>query len=321
MKFNLFKRRKHNCSNQNEDNLPVPINERFNVSIELYDSIQPYESEDFSPFDEDYFAGENYEAKKKRVISDPKTSPSFFLGFLFAAISVAVLCASSVFFTLFYRFSGTYTQIEIPKLSSLSESDALKLLDNYDCFNYTVEYQDNPNAPEGSVVSQYPAPHSQKSLFSASDKINIKLTVNKKSNPITLPSLLGQEARIIALELKNAGINVKIKEAFSETVKAGRIISASHKKGSKIYRGATVTLTKSIGKPIQYLSVPDVLGYPESEAISILQKGKFEISDISYKSSHYPAGLVIEQSLSGGESVREGSKISLTVSIGKQKEQ
>ena len=58
----------------------------------------------------------------------------------------------------------------------------------------------------------------------------------------------------IALELKNAGINVKIKEAFSETVKAGRIISASHKKGSKIYRGATVTLTKSIGKPIQYLS-------------------------------------------------------------------
>ena len=321
MKFNFFKKRKQNICDKKEENLPVPIDEAFDANIEIYSNIQPYEPDDFSPFDEDSFAGENYATTKKIGFSDPKVPPSFFLGFFFASCSVAIICASAIFFTLFYRFGGAYTQIEIPKLSSLSESDALKLLDNYECFNYTVEYQDNPNAPEGSVVSQYPAPHSQRSLFTSSDKIDIKLTVNKKSEPITLPNVLGQEARIIALELKNAGINVKIKEAYSETVKAGRVISSSHKKGSKIYRGATVTLTKSMGKQIKYLSVPDVLGYPESEAISILEKGNIEISDVSYENSHYPAGLVIKQSINGGESVREGSKISLTVSIGKQKEQ
>ncbi len=316
MNFNFFKKHKTAVSEQ-EKNLPAVKDDIFDANIKIYGSIQPYEDEDFSPFDEDYFSGENYEKKKRRRISQPKTPPSFFIGFLIASGTVATVCASVVFFTFFHRFSGLYTQIEIPNLISLPEADAIKLLENSDCFNYSIEYQENPSAPQGSIISQYPNPKTQRRLLSKNDKITVKLTVNKKNEPLTLPSILGQEARNVALELRNAGINVKIKEAFSDTVKAGKIIASSHKKGSKIARGSTVTITKSLGKSVKYVTVPDVLGISESEAVSILTEKNFEISNVSYESSPYPTGLVIEQSLNSGESVRERSKIDLTVSLGK----
>ena len=317
MNFNFFKKRKKSFPSSTNQNLPIQKDEAFDTDVIIYGSVIPYDQEDFAPFNEDAFAGESYEKSKKRSVSDPKTPPSFFLGFLLASGLVALICASTVLFAFFNRFGGIYAQIEIPNLTSLSEADAIKLLKSYGCFDYSIDYQENPSAQEGSVISQYPNPKAQRKLFSSSERITLKLTVNKKSNPVTLPSLVGQDARNVALELRNAGINVKVKEAFSSTVKIGKVISASHKKGSKISRGDTVTITRSLGEPVRYITVPDVLGTPESEAMSSLKKLGLEVADVTYKNSPYPAGLVIEQSLNVGESVRENSKISLTVSIGR----
>ena len=320
MKFKFFR-----SANKNKDEKKEVFFEAIDQSTdaalpEIYRGVQTYESESdrFCPFDEDYFAGENYDIKRKRIIiPPPKTPPSFFMGILCGAILILIASGTVTFLSLFSKFGGIYQSVSIPNLTSLSESDAIKALtENYDCFEYTVEYKENPNTSAGTVISQLPKPNTLRKLYGINGKINVKLTVNKKSEPLTLPDLVGQNARDVALELKNAGINVTIKGSYSDKVKLGRIISSSHESGSQIYKNDTVILTESLGKPISYVSTPSLIGMSESSAITLLRSQKLILSNVTYESSALPLGTVIAQSIESGSTVREGSKISLSVSGG-----
>ena len=319
MKFNFFKQRKKATQKITDDLFPVPVDSNA-TPPQIYRGIQVFEPEDFCPFDEDYFAGENYEKEKRRRISDPKTNPSFYVGILLGAITVLSISGIITFLSLFSKFGSAYKKTVVPDLTKISVTDAISRIKELKEFKYTVEYQENPALPSGTVISQYPLPNTQRKLYGSKEKISIKLTVNKKSEPITLPNVIGQDARQVSLELKNAGINVQIKEAFSDTVKFGKIISSSHKGGSKIEKNSTVILTKSIGKQIRYITVPSLIGLSETEAISILKKSGFIQTDITYENSHFPKGIVIKQSVDEGASVREETKITLHVSIGKSAE-
>ena len=320
MFFNFFKKRKKRINTPNEGLVPAPLTDSSTANMpQIYRGLQVFEDEDFCPFDEDYFAGENYEREKRKPISPPKTPPSFFLGILLGAVTVLTLSGTIAFLSLFSKFGSVYTKITVPDLTKLSTLDAINKLDEVKSFDYTIEYQENPTAPIGTVISQYPSPNTQRKIYNSKEKIRISLTVNKKSESITLPNVIGQDARRVSLELKNAGINVQINQVFSDTVKFGKIISTSHKIGSKIEKNSTVILTKSIGKQIRYVTVPSLIGISETEAISILKSGKFTSPEIIYEISHYPKGLVIKQSITEGTSVREGTKLSLHVSIGKSK--
>ena len=54
--------------------------------------------------------------------------------------------------------------------------------------------------------------------------------------------------------------------------------------------------------------------------VKILKKEKLDISKVIYQSSPLPIGTVLSQSISGGSSVREDSKVTLTVSSGTLKD-
>lgn len=318
MKFNFFKKRKHTQHLEEVELIPMQTELSSHQTMpQIYRGIAPFEQEDFCPFNEDYFAGENYEKEKRQPIAPPKTPPSFLFGILMGSVAILLISGSIAFLSLFSKFSGFYTKIVIPDLTKISLNDAIAQIETLKNFNYTIEYQENPSVPIGTVISQYPNPNTQRKLYKSNEKIELTLIVNKKSEPITLPNVIGQDARRVSLELKNTGIKVQIKEAFSDTVKIGKIISSSHKAGSKLDKNSTVVLTKSIGKQTRYLQVPSLLGLSETEAVSILKKAEFSQPEIIYEKSHYPKGLVIKQSIAEGTSVRENTKISLYISIGK----
>ena len=54
----------------------------------------------------------------------------------------------------------------------------------------------------------------------------------------------------------------------------------------------------------------------ESEAIALLKAKKLEIEKVIYKNSSLPLGTVLEQNTPAGNDIREGSKITLSVSCG-----
>lgn len=320
MNFKFFKKgkpSKKGCA-QAKERLPILTNQN-DAKPQPYSNIRPYdtESDERLGFDEEFFSLREKRKRKRRAVSPPKTPPIFFLGVFLGAITVLFLSGAITFLSLFSRFGGIYEHISVPNFTALTESEAISQIKEKSYFSYEIEYQENGAAPSGTVITQSPKPNTLRKLYATDKKIEITLTVSKKAEPITLPNVLSQDARQVALELKNAGINVTVKEAFSSTVKRGKIISSSHGVGAKLYKNDSITITKSIGKPISYVTVPSLLGLAESEALSILKKGGFTIADIIYEHSHYPKGLVIKQSISDGTSVKEGEKISLSVSIGK----
>lgn len=316
MKFKLFKRKKQ----ENELSLTISTNNPHTSVPEIYRGIQVYEDESdrFGQFNEDAFAGESYELKKARKkISPPKTPPSFFAGIFCGAFSILLASGAIAFFTLFSKSGGIYESVTVPNLVSLDESVAIsKIRTEYDRLDYSIKYENNPRAAEGAVISQTPKPSTVRKLYGINGRITIKLTVNKSSEPITLPDLTGLLARDVALELRNAGVNVYITETYSDSVKTGRIISSSHAEGSKLKKSDSIYITASLGKKVRYVTVPHLIGLSESAALSLLKKEELEIGKISYKASSLPLGTVIEQSIDRGSSIRSGAKVDVTVSIG-----
>ena len=335
MNFNFFKNRATNKRNlPNNSSITSQSNDFDMSSINhlndniglptIYRGLQVYESESdsFCSFNEDYFIGENYEItkpKRKKLISisPPKTPPSFFLGILSGAISVLIISGGITFSSLFSKFGGIYRSVTVPNLTTLSEQEAISLITtNYDCFDYSIEYKENPKSNNGTVISQIPKPSTMRKLYGINGRICIKLTVSRENEKITLPNFIGQNARDVALELKNAGINVALSEVYSDTVKIGKIISSSHSAGSKLRKNDTVYITVSLGNKINYVNTPNLIGMSESEAIALLKAKNLEIEKVIYKNSSLPLGTVLEQNTPAGNDIREGSKITLSVSCG-----
>lgn len=319
MKFDFLK----NNKKKESTDITLSVNTINQNLPEAYRGMQIYECESdrFCTFDEDYFAGESYPSspdkikKKRKSIAPPKTPPSFFFGIFCGAISIFILSGGITFLSLFSKFGGIYTPITVPDLTSLSEKEAISLIENkYSCFDYSIVYKENPSLNDGFVISQIPKASTTRKLYGINGRITIKLTINRSAEPITLPNIIGQSARDVALELQNAGINVEISEEYSDTVKIGNIISSSHKFGNAIQKNDTIYITESLGKKISYLKVPNIIGSSESAGILLLKKSGIDISKVIYKDSPFPLGTVLEQSIEGGSSVREGSKIEIVVS-------
>ena len=319
MGFKLFKRK----SKKNELALTILNDNSSTLYPEPYRGIQIYddESDRFGQFNEDAFAGENYELNRQRKkISPPKTPPSFFAGIFCGALSILLASGAIAFFTLFSKSGGIYKTVTVPSLISLNQSDAIsKICNDYDCFDYTIEYKSNPLAEEGAVISQTPNPSTVRKLYGINGRITIKLTVTKSTEPITLPNITGLSARDVSLELQNAGVNVYITEVYSDSVKAGKIISASHSEGSKLKKNDSIYITASLGASVRYINAPSLIGLSESAAISLLKKEELKLGKIIYKASSLPLGTVIEQSVDGGSSLQSGEKINLTISSGSVK--
>ena len=315
MKFDI-------SNDNNEDRLSPSLD--FENLPEIYRGLQIYETESdrFCTFDEDYFLGEEYDlkesVKRRRIIREPKISPLSFFGFFCGALSVLLIAGGIVFFSSFSKSGGIYRSVRVPALVGLSESESLSILSqSKDSFEYTIEYKENPNIPEGTIISQIPSANTERKLYGINSKITVKLTVSKTTRQITLPNLKNQMAREASLELRNAGINVMLDEVYSDTVEVGRIISASLPYGSKMKKNDSLILTVSKGKYIHFLPVPSLLGYPEANAEEILKRSGFTLGRVTYESSELPLGTIIAQSADSDTTLREGSKISITVSRGK----
>lgn len=321
--FNTLKKKKIKVSE-----LQRPVSGRLKSSRssppQIYRGVTIYESESdrFGSFDEDISLGEYpRRVKPRKIIPPPKTPPRFFAGILCGVIIAFSIFCGITFVSLFSKFGGIHRVVKIPSLVNMNEEAAISILNSAPKdFTYEIEYAENPNVPHGSIISQAPNPNAERKLYGLTEKIKIKLTVSKSSEPITLPELCGAEFRIAELELKNAGINVITKEAYSDSVAIGNVISCSHRLGSKLYSGDTVTLTVSLGKRIAYTNVPSLVGLSESEAIALIKRQRLTLSEVSYELSELPIGTVIKQSVDAGASVRELSVISFSVSAGSRAE-
>ena len=110
------------------------------------------------------------------------------------------------------------------------------------------------------------------------------------------------------------GINYEEKYVFNSEVKAGEVISYSHKVGDTIKNEDTIVITISQGEKTK---VPNLVGKSKEEAIKLLEKAKLNYNFV-YESSTKEKNMVLKQSLITSSEVATNTTITITLSNEKE---
>ena len=251
--------------------------------------------------------------KRKKKKSGSAASLPLLAGAMTASLLICAFSLIYMAFGLFSFYGRSYRSVTVPDTVGMLYSE---LGDLGADFSISVVSVNNPSFPDGTVISQSPPAGVERRIYEDTGPCKLTLTVSK-STLLTVPdNLLGISERDALLSLKNAGISYTVNKIYSDAA-AGSVISVTPKSGTVISDGEAVTLTVSLGKRIDTVFMPDLMGLSESEAAEQLELLGLKLKNVVYIQSSQKAGTVTAQSIIKGTSVSKGTAVSLSVSIGR----
>ncbi len=141
---------------------------------------------------------------------------------------------------------------------------------------------------------------------------------SSSNNNIELSSYVNMPLEEARQKLIANGYEVLLGEGEkSSNIKKGYIISQSPQPGTKVRKGAKITLFPSLG--IGKDLVPNLLQTNYKDVEFKLENTKFEIGDVKKENNDLTKGFIISQSPEPGAEVYEDTKIDLVVSLGPEK--
>ena len=201
--------------------------------------------------------------------------------------------------------------VTVPDLSKRTEDEAKAALKELR-LGVNVQTGTSDDVPEGQVYDQSPA---------AGTKVDVhtQVTINISSGKekFSLDDVTGMQYQQAQAQLENDGLVVSLEFDYSDSVGSDKVISTSPKAGSQVAKGDTITITASKGKETKTTTVPNLLGQNIDDAIQMIKDAGLTYNGKSSDySDSYSENQVMNQSISAGKTVDEGTTISLTVSLG-----
>ena len=202
-------------------------------------------------------------------------------------------------------------RVTVPDLSKKTEDEAKAALKKLR-LGVNVQTGTSDDVPEGQVYDQSPA---------AGTKVDVhtQVTINISSGKekFSLDDVTGMQYQQAQAQLENDGLVVSLEFDYSDSVGSDKVISTSPKAGSQVAFGDTITITASKGKETKTTIVPNLLGQNIDDAIQMIKDAGLTYNGKSSDySDSYSENQVMNQSISAGKTVDEGTTISLTVSLG-----
>lgn len=199
----------------------------------------------------------------------------------------------------------------VPDLSNKTETEARAALNKLR-LGVSVQKGSSDDVPEGQVYDQSPAAGVKTDVHT---QVTIYISTGKET--FKLDDVTGMDYDQAQSQLENDGLKVSLEFEYSDSVDKNEVIRTSPESGSQVAEGDTVTIVASKGKETKYVTVPYVIGYDLDTAISMIKDAGLTYDG---KSSDYSdsvsKGEVMNQSIGSGQSVEEGTSITLTVSLG-----
>jgi eukaryotic-like serine/threonine-protein kinase len=142
------------------------------------------------------------------------------------------------------------------------------------------------------------------------------VTINVSAGPgqVSVPNVAGQTQEEAEAALREAGLDVTVEEAFSDTVPRGQVIETSPAQGTLVERGTPVTLRVSQGR--EQVQVPDVVGETEDNARSAIEGADLRVGKVTEQESEEEPGTVLSQNPAAGRNVAKGSAVAITIAKG-----
>jgi serine/threonine-protein kinase len=177
------------------------------------------------------------------------------------------------------------------------------------------EYVYDEVAEEGVVISQDEPPDGTVEVGSA-----LHAYVSLGSNLLDIPDVVKKSQEEAYAVFEQMGIGVTTDTEHSDTVPAGLVIRQDPPAGNKMSPETIINLYISIGPTIKNVTVPNIVGMTEPEAIEAIASTGMMLGT-STKSPHdtVEVGIIISQSRKEGTEVQEGSELNYTISTGPAK--
>ncbi|MDP9858940.1 serine/threonine-protein kinase [Olsenella profusa DSM 13989] len=197
--------------------------------------------------------------------------------------------------------------VTVPDLTGMSAQEADAALKAVGLVGQPGDDVSDDKVDAGKVAAQNPAAGA---TAKAGDTVTYQLS--KGPETTSVPSVVGMTQDQATKKLQDAGFTVTVKNADSDSVEKGKVISQSPSSG-RAAKGSTVTITVSNGSST--VDVPDETGKDEEAAKQDLKSKGFSVT-VQYEASKtVEKGKVISQSPSSG-SAGKGSTVTITVSTG-----
>ena len=202
-------------------------------------------------------------------------------------------------------------RVTVPDLSKKTEDEAKAALKELR-LGVNVQTGTSDDVPEGQVYDQSPA---------AGTKVDVhtQVTINISSGKekFSLDDVTGMQYQQAQAQLENDGLVVSLEFDYSDSVGSDKVIRTSPKAGCQVAKVDTITIPASKGKETTTTTVPNLLGQNIDDAIQMIKDAGLTYNGKSSDySDSYSENQVMNQSISAGKTVDEGTTISLTVSLG-----
>lgn len=199
-------------------------------------------------------------------------------------------------------------KVTVPDVTTKSQTDATNTLQGAG-FKVTVKNVANDTVPADQVFEQSP-----KGNTNADKGSTVEITVSSGIGDATVPDVVGRTQAAAESLLKTNNFIPEVKEASSDTVAKGTVISQSPNANSKATKNSVVTITVSTGAGD--VSIPNVVGLNAATASNQLGQAGFTVTTTQQSSSTVPAGSVISTNPTAGTKASKGSTVAIVVSTG-----
>ncbi len=198
----------------------------------------------------------------------------------------------------------------MPNLVGMNLQEAEALLKEKNILIDSVIEQSNDTYAKGIVTSQQP----NAGIMVKEGVKNTKIIVSTGKAEIEIPDIVNYSSDEARTKLESEGIQSRVIEEASETVPTGYVIRTEPTAGRTVSASKIIDVYVSRGPDVNTFNMPNLVGKTIDYAKTQAENLKFKIGSIKYEESTKTANTVLSQDIEAGETVEEGTEVTLTVS-------
>ncbi|NFS08763.1 Stk1 family PASTA domain-containing Ser/Thr kinase [Clostridium botulinum] len=262
------------------------------------------DDEEYEDDDEEYEDEEDEIEDKKKRSNKGKTNKKLILGI---AMAVLFLVVGSVSAYLAFNKSGG-KKVEVPNVVGLTKEEAQKVLSEKK-LKLVVAQKVKNEKKEGTIIESYP-----KSGEKVAENSEVRVSISS-GNVVVVPNLKGMELEAAKKAIQDLKLKVgNVKYEFNDNVAAGKVISQTPDIDAELKEGEEISLVISNGPEIKYSTVPNLIGKSIDGAQNALANAGLSMGDSKAIITEDQSldGQVASQSIGAGQSIKQGSSVSIS---------
>lgn len=207
--------------------------------------------------------------------------------------------------------SSSSKEVTVPNLVGMNVDEAKTKLESLNLVLVEAGTEES-DEPEGTIL---------KSNIEAGTKVKenteVRVIISGGATKIKMPDLVEDDLDTATTILKSYGLKISSStEDYSDDIPKGKIIRQTPEKDTDVDEDTEITVVISKGPKVVKNTVPSVTGLSEEEAKNKLSNSGFRVNVVTQNTEDQTQnGVVLGQSVEGGETITAGKTITITVGL------